>query len=163
MSESYAQIMETVRQQEDLLRFDHFTEDDAWQLGVFLAERAHAAHLAMAMCIRKASGHILFQHCTKGTTLSNQQWMNRKFNTVLLTESASLRAWANLMDRGQVPQDQGVDALDYAFCGGGFPIRLLSGEFVGAAIVSNLPHRDDHRFIVSALADYLHKENVPFI
>ena len=163
MSESYAQIMETVRQQEDLLRFDHFTEDDAWQLGVFLAERAHAAHLAMAMCIRKASGHILFQHCTKGTTLSNQQWMNRKFNTVLLTESSSLRAWANLMDRGQVPQDQGVDALDYAFCGGGFPIRLLSGEFVGAAIVSNLPHRDDHRFIVSALADYLHKENVPFI
>lgn len=163
MSESYAQIMETVRQQEDLLRFDHFTEDDAWQLGVFLAERAHAAHLAMAMCIRKASGHILFQHCTKGTTLSNQQWMNRKFNTVLLTESASLRAWANLMDRGQVPQDQGVDALDYAFCGCGFPIRLLSGEFVGAAIVSNLPHRDDHRFIVSALADYLHKENVPFI
>lgn len=163
MSESYAQIMETVRQQEDLLRFDHFTEDDAWQLGVFLAGRAHAAHLAMAMCIRKASGHILFQHCTKGTTLSNQQWMNRKFNTVLLTESASLRAWANLMDRGQVPQDQGVDALDYAFCGGGFPIRLLSGEFVGAAIVSNLPHRDDHRFIVSALADYLHKENVPFI
>ena len=163
MSETYAQIMETVRQQENLLRFDHFTEDDAWQLGVFLAERAHAAHLEMAMCIRKASGHILFQHCTKGTTLSNQQWMNRKFNTVLLTESASLRAWANLMDRGQVPQDQGVDLLDYAFCGGGFPIRLTNGEFVGVAIVSNLPHRDDHRFIASALADYLHKENVPFI
>ena len=82
---------------------------------------------------------------------------------VVLTEGASLRAWANLMDRGQVPQDQGVSPLDCAFCGGGFPIRLTNGEFVGAAIVSNLPHREDHRFIASALADYLHKENVPCI
>ena len=163
MSESYAQIMETVRQQEDLLRFDHFTEDDAWQLGVFLAVRAHAAHLAMAMCIRKASGHILFQHCTKGTTLSNQQWMNRKFNTVLLTESASLRAWANLMDRGQVPQDQGVDALDYAFCGGGFPIRLKSGELVAVLIVSNLPHKQDHGFIIDSLSEWLGVPNVPTV
>ena len=163
MSETYAQIMAAVRQQEDLLRFPRFTEDDAWQLGVFLAERVRSQGLEMAVCIRKASGHILFQHCTNGTTLSNQQWMNRKFNTVVLTEGASLRAWANLMDRGQTPQDQGVDPLDYAFCGGGFPIRLLSGEFVGAAIVSNLPHREDHRFIASALADYLHRENVPFI
>lgn len=161
--ENFQLIAKIARQQEDLLRFDRFTEDDAWKLGVFLAERAHAAQLEMAICIRKASGHILFQHCTKGTTLSNQQWMNRKFNTVLLTEGASLRAWANLMDRGQTPQDQGVDPLDYAFCGGGFPIRLTSGEFIGAAIVSNLPHREDHRFIASAIADYLHKENVPVI
>ena len=163
MSENYAQIMSVVRQQEDLLRFDHFTADDAWKLGVFLAERAHSANLEIAICIRKASGHILFQHCTEGTTISNQQWMHRKFNTVLLTEGASLRAWASLMDRGQVPQDQGVNPLDYAFCGGGFPIRLTNGEFVGAAIVSNLPHREDHRFIASALADYLHIENMPFI
>lgn len=163
MSEAYAQIAAAVRQQEDLLRFSHFNEEDAWQLGVFLAERVKNAGLEMAICIRKPSGHILFQHCTKGTTLSNQQWMNRKFNTVLLTESASLRAWANLMNRGQTPQDQGVNPLDYAYCGGGFPIRLTGGELVGVAIVSNLPHREDHRFIACALADYLHIENVPVI
>ena len=162
MSETYAQIMSAVKQQESLLCFDHFTEDDAWKLGVFLAERAHSQGLEMAMCIRKPSGHILFQHCTKGTTLSNQQWMNRKFNTVMLTEGASLRAWANLMDREQKPEDQGVSPLDYAYCGGGFPIRLKSGELVGVAIVSNLPHREDHRFIASALADYLGKD-IPYI
>ena len=163
MSETYAQIIAAVKQQEDLLRFDHFTEEDAWALGVFLAERVRSTGLEMAISIRKLSGHILFQHCTKGTTLSNQQWMNRKFNTVRLTEGASLRAWASLMDRGQTPQDQGVDPLDYAYCGGGFPVRLKGGELVGAVIVSNLPHREDHRFIASALADYLHKENVPHI
>ena len=162
MSETYAQIMSAVKQQESLLCFDHFTEDDAWKLGVFLAERVRSQGLEMAVCIRKISGHILFQHCTKGTTLSNQQWMNRKFNTVLLTEGASLRAWANLMDREQKPEDQGVNPLDYAYCGGGFPIRLKSGELVAVAIVSNLPHREDHRFIASALADYLGKD-IPYI
>ena len=156
--EDYRLIADTVLKQESLLRFLHFTEEDAWNLGVFLAERVRSQGLEMAVCIRRISGHILFQHCTKGTTLSNQQWMNRKFNTVVLTEGASLRAWANLMERGQKPEDQGVSALDYAFCGGGFPIRLTGGELVGVAIVSNLPHREDHRFIASALADYLNKD-----
>ncbi|MBR5302854.1 MAG: heme-binding protein [Clostridia bacterium] len=156
--EDYRLIADTVHQQESLLRFSHFTEEDAWNLGVFLAERVRSQGLEMAVCIRRISGHILFQHCTKGTTLSNQQWMNRKFNTVVLTEGASLRAWASMMERNQKPEDQGVSALDYAFCGGGFPIRLTSGELVGVAIVSNLPHLDDHRFIASALADYLGKD-----
>lgn len=163
MTDNYPKIAADVKAQEDLLRFDHFTEEDAWALGVFLVERVHRLGLEMAICIRKANGHVLFQHCTKGTTLSNQQWMNRKFNTVILTEGASLRAWANLMDRGQVPQDQGVSPLDYAYCGGGFPIRLKGGELVGAAIVSNLPHREDHRFITAALADYLKIGNVPVV
>ena len=156
-------IFETAKQQEDMLRFDRFTADDAWHLGVFLAERARSTGTQVAICIRKATGHILFQYCTEGTTVSNQQWMNRKFNTVMLTEGSSLRAWANLMDRGQKPEDQGVSPMDYAYCGGGFPIRLTSGELVGAAIVSNLPHREDHRFVAGAIADYLHRTDVPCV
>lgn len=163
MSETYAQIIAAAKAQEETLRFDHFTADDAWSLGVFLVERAKAAGADMAVSIRKLNGHILFQHCTQGTTLSNQNWMNRKFNTVALTEGSSLRAWASLQDRGQTPKDQGVSELDYAYCGGGFPIRLKTGELIGAAIVSNLPHRDDHRFIVDALCDYLHMNDVPRI
>ena len=161
--EDYRLIADTAKQQEDLIRFDHFTEEDTWKLGVFMTERVYSQGLEMAISIRKLSGHILFQHCTKGTTLSNQQWMNRKFNTALLTEGSSLRAWANLMDRGQTPQDQGVDPLDYAYCGGAFPIRLKGGELAGVAIVSNLPHREDHRFVASALADYLCIQQVPYI
>lgn len=163
MSETYAQIIVVAKEQEAMLRFDHFTADDAWDLGVFLAARVRSAGIEMAISIRKLNGHILFQHCTQGTALNNQRWMNRKFNTVVLTEGSSLRAWASLCDRGQIPQDQGVNPEEYAYCGGGFPIRLTGGELVGAVIVSNLPHREDHRFIVNALADYLHKDNVPCI
>ena len=163
MSENYAQIAASAKEQEDMLRFPHFTAEDAWSLGCYLVQRARDEQVDIAICIRKASGHILFQYCTQGTTISNQKWMNRKFNTVMFTEGSSLRAWASFNDRGQTPQDHGLDPMDYAFCGGGFPIRLVSGEFIGAAIVSNLPHREDHRFIAGAIADYLHKENVPYV
>ena len=163
MNENYQQIAATVKEQETLLRFDHFTANDAWDLGVSLVQKARSAGQEIAICIRKTNGHILFQYCTEGTVLSNQLWMQRKFNTVLFTEGASLRAWANLMNRGQTPQDHGLNPLDYAYCGGGFPIRLTGGELVGALIVSNLPHRDDHRFAASGLAEYLHKTDVPYI
>ncbi|MBQ4264279.1 MAG: heme-binding protein [Clostridia bacterium] len=162
-TDNYQLIAADALAQEQLLTFDHFTADDAWNLGVFLRERALRAGMDIAISIRKANGHILFQCCTQGTVLSNQKWMDRKFNTVLCTEGSSLRAWANLNLRGQTLQDQGLNPLDYAYCGGGFPIRLTSGEFIGAAIVSNLPHREDHRFIAGALAEYLHRENVPYV
>ena len=163
MTEDYAQIASTAKTQEDMLRFDHFTARDAWELGAFIVSRVYKEGLDMAVCIRKMNGHILFQHCTQGTTLSNQSWMQRKFNTASLTEGSSLRAWATLSLKQQTPQDQGVSALDYAYCGGAFPIRLKTGELVATAIVSNLPHRDDHRFIVSCLAQYLGVDGVPEI
>ncbi|MBR3796240.1 MAG: heme-binding protein [Clostridia bacterium] len=155
MMDDYALIAKTAKEQEDLLRFDHFTARDAWELGAFIVSRVYEEGLDMAVCIRKLNGHILFQHCTQGTTLSNQSWMQRKFNTALLTEGSSLRAWATLNLKGQTPQDQGVSPLEYAYCGGAFPIRLKSGELIGMVIVSNLPHRDDHRFLVRCLAEYL--------
>ena len=160
-SENYAAIAEAAAKQEAMLRFDHFTAKDAYALGTFIADRVYERGMEMAICIRKANGHILFQHCTQATTLSNQMWMQRKFSTAVMTEGSTLRAWANLNLKGQVPQDQGVSPLDHAYCGGGFPIRLKTGEFVAVAIVSNLPHREDHRFIVSAIADYLGVSGVP--
>lgn len=161
--EDYALIAKTAKAQEDLLRFDHFTARDAWELGAFIVSRVYNQNLDMAVCIRKMNGHILFQHCTQGTTLSNQKWMQRKFNTASLTEGSSLRAWATLNLKDQTPQDQGVSALDYAYCGGAFPVRLKSGELVAMAIVSNLPHREDHRFLVSCMAQYLGVSGVPEI
>lgn len=46
--EDYKLIADTAKRQESLLRFDHFTADDAWNLGVFLAERVKAAGVDMA-------------------------------------------------------------------------------------------------------------------
>ena len=162
-NENYAQIIEATKQQEALLRFDHFSNRDAWELGAFLAGRVHARQLEMAISIRRPTGSIVFQYLTDNTTLSNQQWMQRKFNTVCLTEGCSLRAWATSAAKGQSLEDQGLSSMDYAFCGGGFPIRLKTGELVAVLIVSNLPHKQDHGFIAESLSEWLGVPDVPVI
>ena len=161
MSENYARMIERIKEQEKLLRFEHFSNHDAWELGSFLVQRVFEAQMDMAISIRKLNGNTIFQFATQNTTLNNQRWMQRKFNTVCLTEGSSLRAWANMEMKGQSLAEQGVSAAEYAFCGGGFPIRLKSDELVAVLIVSNLPHKEDHRFIVNGLAAWLGVDGVP--
>ena len=163
MNENYAQIIEITKAQEALLRFDHFTNLDAWNLGTFLVQRVYDRGIDMALSIRKLNGSIIFQHLTEGTSLNNQKWMQRKFNTVCMTEGSSLRAWATSALKGQTMEEQGISPMDYAFCGGGFPIRLKGGELVAVLIVSNLPHKLDHGFIVDALTEWLGVEGVPVV
>ncbi len=159
----HAAIVQIAAQQEAMLRFDRFTNEDAFNLGCFIVRRAKDMGIAMAISIRKLNGNIIFQHCSDATTLNNENWMRRKFNTVCLTEGCSLRAWASSVVKNQPLAAQGLDEKDYALCGGGFPIRLKSGEMVGVLIVSNLPHLQDHAFLVDALREYLHADGVPTI
>jgi len=160
---NYAQIIKTTLEQEALLRFDRFSHQDAFDLGCFIVRRAQQKGVAMAVAIRKLNGCIVFQHLTDGTTHSNENWMRRKFNTVALTEGCSLRAWASSELKGQDLSAQGLSAMDYALCGGGFPIRLKGGELAGVITVSNLPHLEDHAFLVDALSEYLDAAGVPQI
>ena len=163
MGENFVNIIEITTKQEEMLRFDHFSGRDAWDLGSLLVQRAFDRQLDIAISIRKLNGHVVFQYTTQNTTLSNQQWMKRKFNTVSLTENSSLRAWATAEHKGQSFADQGISSADYAFCGGGFPIRLKSGELVGVLIVSNLPHKLDHGFAVDGIAQWLGVSGVPVV
>ena len=159
----YKQIADIALQQENLLRFDRFTNKDAWNLGAFLVQRAEKQGVAMAVSIRKLNGNIVFQHCSDGTTMNNENWIRRKFNTVCLTEGCSLRAWASSIVKNQDLAAQGLDAKDYALCGGGFPIKLKTGEMIAVLIVSNLPHLQDHAFLIGALSEYLSVKDVPAI
>lgn len=160
---NYAGIIETALKQEKLLRFNRFTSGDAMKLGCFIAARAEEAGMAMAVSIRKLNGSIVFQFLSEGTTKSNENWMRRKFNTVQLTEGCSLRAWAASILKNQDLAAQGLTTADYALCGGGFPIRLKTGELVAVVTVSNLPHLEDHAFLVSALSEWLGVSDVPTI
>ena len=163
MSENYAQIIDITKQQEALLRFDRFTNQDAWNLGCFLVERVQQMQIDMAISIRRLNGSIIFQYVTEGTSLNNQKWLQRKFNTVCLNEGSSLRAWATSALKGQTLEEQGYSPMEYAYCGGGFPIRLKNGELAGVLLVSNLPHKQDHGFIVDSLSQWLAVDGVPAV
>lgn len=162
-STDYSLIRDTAAKQEELLRFDHFTNRDALELGNHIANAVYERGIDLAICIRKLSGSILFQHLTEGTNGNNENWMRRKFNTVRLMERSSLAAWADAQEKGEAISGMGLSDLDYVLCGGGFPIRLKSGELVGVIIVSNLPHEQDHQLLVELTADFLGVRDVPEI
>ena len=65
--------------------------------------------------------------------------------------------------RGKDLMGYKLDPNEYALDGGGFPIRLKTGELVAVVVVSAFPHYEDHQFIVDALADYQGVENVPSV
>lgn len=159
----YNKIKEISLKQEEMLRFDHFSNKIAWELGSFLVQHVYEKGIDLAISIQKPNGNIIFQHYTEGTTMNNQNWIRRKFNTVVLTEHCSIRMWASINAAGETAVDQGLNPLDYAFCGGGFPIRLKTGEFVGVLLVSNLPHEQDHQFVIEGLQEWLKVEDVPYI
>ncbi len=156
--EKYVELEKEVKEDENSIRFKSFSNRDALALGNFLTDKVYSQKIDLSICIRKLNGSIIFQHMTEGTCLNNQHWMKRKFNTVLLTERSSYGAWAESKVKGETLADHGVSETDYVFCGGGFPIILKTGEMVAVIIVSNLPHEQDHEFVVKGLKEWLKKQ-----
>ena len=155
---NHEEIKRMTREQEEYLRFDTFSNEDALSLGMFITERVYKEGIDLAISIRRLNGAIIFQHLTEGTDRINQNWMDRKFNTVAYFGHCSLAAWADAEITGEDIEFQGLSKKDFAFCGGGFPVRLKSGELVAVAIVSNLPHMRDHSYLVQCIEDYLNEK-----
>ncbi len=143
-----------LKRQEDTLRFTHFAEDDAWTIGGQMRARALERKLPLVMDIRIGI-RPLFYVAMPGTTPENPDWVRRKINTVYRFEGSSYRIALEYKAKGNpFDQSRGIDPLQYAPAGGGFPIRL-AGNLVGAVTVSGVPQRDDHNFVVECLAEFL--------
>ena len=157
------QILNAVNEQEEKLRFEHFTNEDAWELGQHLAKKVKDDGIQMAVAIRKLNGNTIFAYFSEGTNLMNENWMNRKFKTVVMNESSSFKQWALNMVNNYSVESMGMDQKDYVLCGGGFPIKLKNGEMVAVVLASNLPHQQDHMFLVNGIASFLGKDDMPQI
>ena len=161
--EKLQKIICEVQKQELELRFDHFSNEDAFELGKHFVEKIKKDNIEMAVMIKKVNGNTLFSYFSEGTNLMNEKWMNRKFNTVVANEMSSYLRYAkselegDYKDFNAAVVSQGLSPKDYVFCGGGFPIKLTTGEMVGVVLASNLPHEQDHMFIVEGLTSYLKK------
>jgi uncharacterized protein (UPF0303 family) len=143
-----------IKQQEQRLHFKSMSEDEAWALGSAMRARALKHKLPLVMEVRLGN-KPLFYCAMPGTTPENPDWVRRKVNTVYRFECASYRIGLELKQRGlNLDQSRGVNPLDFAPAGGGFPIRI-GGMVVGCVTVSGIPQRDDHAFVVESIADHL--------
>ncbi len=151
-----------LQEQEQVLQFERFNHEVAWELGSFMISYAQKNNITIAVSIRMNSGCIVFQHCPDGTNLLNQKWMERKFNTVKLMERSSLLSTLAWEANGCDAKVHGLQPDDYAICGGGFPIRVSGTSTpIGAVIASNLYHISDHEFVIDCLREFLNKPEAP--
>lgn len=149
--------------QEEILQFSHFTNEDAWMLGNIIVAEAKRRSLPVAVSIRLNNGYTVFQYAADGTNLCSQGWMDRKYNTVKMTEHSSLNLYMTLRRTEQSLEDLFLDPKEYAACGGGFPIRVEEVGVIGAVTVSGLDHISDHDLLIKCISMYLHIDEVPRI
>jgi uncharacterized protein (UPF0303 family) len=149
--------------QEELLQFPHFNRQDAWDLGQLLVKRILERRLVLVCSIRLLNGFILFQYAGEGTKNENEFWLSRKFNTVRDLDASSLLNAMRLLKKKQTLESRGLDPSKYVNAGGGFPIRIKDTGLAGVALVSGLPHLQDHDFLIDSLGEYLKADRVPRI
>ena len=147
-----SEVLEILKQTEAILQFQHFDQEDAYRLGTILRQAGMAGEQPAAVRV-VLDDLIVYQSFPNGTTAENGEWMNRKYATVVDNRSSSLRALAERELFG-VREAWQSDEEGHAFCGGGFPI-VVNGEFRGVALVSGLPHLEDHALLVRGLSVYL--------
>ena len=147
-----------IARQEEALRFDSFSESDAWALGSQMREAAAARKLPLVIDIR-IGNRPLFYAALPGSAPDNVEWVRRKVNTVLRFQKSSYRVGREFALKG-TPFDisRGIDPASHVAAGGGFPIHLKGTGVVGAVTVSGIPQRDDHGFVVEMICRFLKQD-----
>ena len=142
-------------QQEELLQFPAFGPDEAWHLGTLLRAKL-IQHGAGSSVEVELARHLLFACVTVGAKPGQANWIRRKRNTVHHFGRSTYSVGRELeRDGGTLQTKHGLSEVDFAAHGGGFPIILQGTGMVGSVILSGLPQRDDHNFVIEALAEVL--------
>ncbi len=150
--------LETLVRQEEELQFDSFNEDDAWELGSLIVERARASALAVSIDIA-TKDKTLFHYSCRGTNPDNDLWIARKKNLVNRFGHSSWYFGQKLKQDGvSLEERYCVSEKEYAPHGGCFPLAVKKTGIIGTITVSGLPQEEDHALVVSTIAEFLKKK-----
>ena len=141
-------------EQEKRLLFPAFSEEDAFSIGAALKTRADAENVPLVIDIALWD-RKLFYFARPGSTSDNEDWVRRKFNLARRLHKSSYRVGRELALAGLTLEDRNLAQADYAPHGGAFPIRLANAGAIGAVTISGLPQREDHNWVVAAIAAHL--------
>lgn len=150
--QDYKTMISMCAEQEEKFQFEHFSREDALKIGLKLHENAKEQSVAVEITV---NGLVVFRYFAEGAKPDSELWLARKRNAVELTESSSLRMFAEMEAAGQTFADRKLCGDDYA-AGGGFPIALRGTGVIGSICVSGFDdHLDDHQLVINTLAEYL--------
>lgn len=151
-----------VIQQESALVFKQFHHEDALNIGLIIARRAHDYYCENVSVKIVFNAMTVFSYMMEYTSLEHEWWMLRKANTLFRTQVSSLRAFLEFEYGIREKAGWCENIGNYAICGGCFPLFVANEGLCGYFAISGLKHFYDHQLIVDALSEYLHVE-VPVV
>ena len=114
------EIISVLAMQEEILQFNHFTNEDAWALGTLLVAESKRLDVDTAVEIRLNNGYTVFKYAGNGTTLNNAVWMDKMFAAVRRMEKSTMLLYSELKRNGESMEEIGLDEKEYSCLGGGF-------------------------------------------
>lgn len=149
---------ECLNEQEKELRFQQFTNQDAWELGKTIVEMAESEKLPIAVDI-VINGYQVFRYGFQGTNDYNEIWLTRKRRSVTTMGCSTLKLhYMRQCGEEDIYENGHLNPAEYAAMGGGFPIYAENVGLIGVLAVSGLHHIEDHNCAVRGLMKYLGKE-----
>lgn len=149
---SHADLPAVLAQEKGLV-FDSFDENTAFTLLGHARELALGEGAGVGVLVKFWDRPLAFG-ATPGYAHGNYLWAHRKANTVRLVLKSSYRVRLET-DLLLFEDRWGVSPEEYAISGGAFPITVKGAGIVGAAVISGLHERDDHRLITMAISKTL--------
>ena len=147
----YADLLNTLAQQEETLQFDRFDNDTALAVGLWIVEEVRKRGKAVTVNITR-NGQVLFHYAMSGATIDQADWIRRKNNTVQRFARSSYAMGMSYKSKGKTFEDVAyLDTMEYAAHGGAFPLMIRGVGMVGTVTVSGLAQADDHALVVAAL------------
>ena len=147
----YADLLNTLAQQEETLQFDRFDSDTALAVGLWIVAEVRKQAKAVTVNITR-NGQVLFHYAMSGATPDQADWIRRKNNTVQRFARSSYAMGMSYKSKGKTFEDVAyLDTMEYAAHGGAFPLMIRGVGMVGTVTVSGLAQADDHALVVAAL------------
>ena len=131
------------------------TITDALEIGEIAKFFGQDSSLPIAVEVR-VGDWIIYHASLPGSSPENDWWIGRKARVVKLKQRSTLFERVLAEERG-VDWHKENNLLDetHAIHGGGLPLITKSDGFVGALLISGLPHVEDHLFGVKVLTEFL--------
>ena len=131
------------------------TVTDALEIGEIAKFFGQDSSLPIAVEVR-VGDWIVYHASLPGSSPENDWWIGRKARVVKLKQHSTLFERVLAEERG-VDWHKENNLLDetHAIHGGGLPLITEGDGFVGALLISGLPHVEDHLFGVKVLTEFL--------
>ena len=141
--------------EEQLLTLPKLDVADAIEIGQIAASFGADQGLPIAVEVR-IGDWIIYHASLPGSSPENDWWIGRKARVVNLKQHSTLFERVLAEERG-IDWHKENNLLDetHAIHGGGLPLITEGDGFVGALLISGLPHVEDHLFGVKVLTEFL--------